>query len=204
MTVPGITTRGVCSESYPGPQETVWMINSCSSRACSWIGQALAQAGEAASEREVASPLPFSLGFCHVFSRATATARRWSGSVLKWRAVKGHSAEEASRKPRAKENADLGNKESAAGRRFQLGSVVSAVPHGPLSGGQGHPYSHRPSRVGRGENDAAGGAGPGGAGLVVCGASTEWERVQNNLGFRSRGGGEAVCDIQREGGRNPL
>ena len=120
MTVPGITTRGVCSESYPGPQETVWMINSCSSRACSWIGQALAQAGEAASEREVASPLPFSLGFCHVFSRATATARRWSGSVLKWRAVKGHSAEEASRKPRAKENADLGNKESAAGRRFQL------------------------------------------------------------------------------------
>ena len=44
----------------------------------------------------------------------------------------------------------LRNKESAACRRFRLGSVLSTVPHEPLSGGKSHPHSRRPSRVGTG------------------------------------------------------
>ena len=51
--------------------------------------------------------------------------------------------------PRSRRWQILVIKESAASERFQPRSVISPVPHWPLSGGQRHPNSHPPSRVER-------------------------------------------------------
>ena len=42
---------------------------------------------------------------------------------------------------------DFGNKESASGGRFRLGSVISTVPEQPLRGEQRRPCWHFPSRA---------------------------------------------------------